>query len=84
MAKSKRVNPKRIPMRTLLAHVATILETPRDRLGRLDRGAAAGQQFTDIVISAEVIRELAVSNHLTPSQDTLEQIAKVIRVHLGE
>jgi hypothetical protein len=75
---------KTIPLRELLSLIATILEAPRDRLGRLDYGGASEGQYNRIRDAKEKIRELSVDNCVTPSRDTLEQIAKVIRVHTGE
>jgi hypothetical protein len=79
---NKSVNPKRIPLRDLLRLVAVILEAPRDRLGRLDVDAYDSPQKLEARrLAAESFRELAVNNCLSGSQDRLEQIAKVIRVH---
>lgn len=78
---------KRIPLRQLLATIATLLEAPRDRLGRLDiyAGDSGGTRTSALRLHArETIRELAVENCLTLSHDTLEQIAKVIRIHITE
>lgn len=80
--RKRSVNPKRIPLRTLLAIVATLLEAPRDRLGRLDLVDYDNGRVDERREAIEIIRELAVNNCLTPSRDTLEQLAKVIRVHI--
>lgn len=71
-----------IPLRELLTLVAVILEAPRDRLGRLDYFDNENGKFDARRDAKERIRELAVANCLQPSRDTLEQVAKVIRVHL--
>lgn len=57
-----------------LSTIATILEAPRDRLGRLDieHGTPAGK-------AREVLRSMAIAFGVPGAQDTMEQCAKVAR-----
>lgn len=58
----------------VLSTIATILEAPRDRLGRLDitHGTPAGD-------AREVLRDMAIAFCVTGSADTMYQCAKVAR-----
>jgi hypothetical protein len=62
----------------VLSTIATVLEAPRDRLGRLDItfGTPAGD-------AREVLRKMAIEFGVAGSSDTMEQCAKVARAALA-
>ena len=60
-----------------LGTIASVLESPRDRLGRLDIAATQGDQ-------REALRLLAVKYSATGSHDYMGQCAKVARALLAK
>lgn len=70
-------SPKpKVTQTLLLTYLVDILETPRDRLGRLDFPQGVDPKHRK---AQEKVRELAVAFQVGGCTDTMEQCAKVIR-----
>lgn len=63
-------------MADALETIAAVLESPRDRLGRLDTSAAQGD-------AREALRLLAVKYEAAGARDLMDQCAKVARAVLA-
>lgn len=66
----------------VLSTIATVLEAPRDRLGRLDL-AWGNEQATAACEAREVLRNMAVAFGVTGSADIMELCAKVARAAIA-
>jgi len=62
-------------LKDTLKIIATVLEMPRDRLRRLDLGAATDAQRA----ACEQLRNLAMKHKVGGSSDYMDQCAKVLR-----
>jgi chloramphenicol 3-O-phosphotransferase len=70
----RRKPKKPVELVGVLSTIATVLEAPRDRLGRLDivYGSPAGD-------AREILRDMAIAFGVDGSADTMDQCAKVAR-----
>jgi hypothetical protein len=66
----------------VLSTIATVLEAPRDRLGRLDL-AWGNSAATAACKAHEVLRNMAIAFDVTGSRDTMEMCAKVARAAIA-
>jgi hypothetical protein len=62
-----------------LEAIAGVLEMPRDRLGRLDMGAAYGKDWDAAHTAREALRQLAMKYDATTAPDYMGQCAAVAR-----
>lgn len=65
-------------IRAVLSTIATVLEAPRDRFGRLDFYKASGEQQQ----ARETIRAFAIKHKVGGAKDVLEQCSLVARAVL--
>lgn len=77
------VEPKHVPatngdIRAVLSTIATVLEAPRDRFGRLEFYQATPEQIQ----ARETIRLFAIKHKVGGAKDVLEQCALVARAVL--
>ena len=66
----------------VLSTIASVLEAPRDRLGRLDL-AWGNSEATEACAAREVLRDMAIAFGVTGSADTMEMCAKVARAAIS-
>ena len=74
-ARDAGLSERELVLREALAAIAAVLESPRDRLGRLDIAATQGE-------AREALRLLAVKYNATGGTDYMHQCANVARAAL--